>query len=173
MKLARIAVLVVLVVVGYCLVAQNGSASAGRVPERVIGTWKLVSANNVRANGTLEPMPEYGPNPLGYLIYDGTGRMCVSLANPKPVKWANPEKPTKDEIVQTANDFFAYCGTYEVKDQQGDIIHRPEMSSWPHYIGTDQVRHFKLDGDNLVLSGSETAPNGTSSGYRITWKRVR
>jgi hypothetical protein len=157
MKVARIVVLAVLVVVLWRIVSLNAPKSAGNA-QKVCGTWQVVSANNVRADGSLEPMPEYGPNPLGYLMYEGTGHMCVSLANPKPARWAKSDKPTSAEIVQTANDFFAYCGTYEVKEQQGDIIHRPEMSSWPHYVGTDQMRHFKLDGDTLELSGAETAP---------------
>jgi hypothetical protein len=174
MQTSRIAFLVTAAVAMTLVLSSITSAkSAGSAQEQVVGTWQLVSANNVRADGSLDPMSEYGANPLGYLMYDRTGHMCVSLATSKPAHWANPDKPTKDEIAQTANDFFAYCGTYEVKEKQGDIIHRPEMSSWPHYIGTDQVRHFKLVADQLELSGAETVPNGTYSGYRIVWKRIR
>jgi intradiol ring-cleaving dioxygenase-like protein len=32
-----------------------------------------------------EGVPEYGPDPIGYLMYDDTGHMCVTLANhPSP-----------------------------------------------------------------------------------------
>jgi hypothetical protein len=170
MKITRIGVLALAVMAATAIANVKGDSG---VQDRLIGTWQLVSAGNDGPDGTLVPFREYGPNPLGYLMYDRTGHMCVSLANPKAAKWANPEKPTSAEIVQTADDFFAYCGTYTVDEKAGDIIHRPEMSSWPHYIGTDQRRHFKFDGDTLVLSGTETAPNGVNSAYRITWRRVQ
>lgn len=65
--------------------ANIGAAEAERgTRERLIGTWRLVSAGTFRSDGKFEPYPEYGPNPIGYLMYDTTGHMCVSLANPNP-----------------------------------------------------------------------------------------
>jgi hypothetical protein len=52
------------------------------------------------------------------------------------------------------------------------VIHRPEMGSWPHYIGTDQNRNFHLQGDRLILSDEETPPGGERRPYQITWERV-
>lgn len=151
----------------------NPSAAHAPVArERLVGTWRLVSAGTTNADGKLEPFPEYGPSPIGYLIYDPTGHMCVSLANPNHPKWANPEKPTDAEKLRSYDAFFAYCGTYEVRESEGRVIHRPEESSWPHYIATDQSRNFRLEGTRLILYGEETPPNGERHGYRITWERV-
>lgn len=47
------------------------------------------------------------------------------------------------------------------------------MGSWPHYIGTDQNRNFRLEGDRLILSEEETPPGGERRRYQITWERVR
>jgi hypothetical protein len=47
------------------------------------------------------------------------------------------------------------------------------MGSWPHYIGTDQNRNFRLEGDRLILSEEETPPNGERRRYQITWERIR
>jgi ketosteroid isomerase-like protein len=142
------------------------------VQEHLIGTWRLVSAGTFRRDGPFEPYPEYGPNARGYLMYDGTGHICVSLANPNHPHWANAEKPTDAEKVRSYDVFFAYCGAYEVREKEGRIIHRPEMGSWPHYIGTDQNRNFRLEGDHLILSDEETPPNGEHRRYQITWQRV-
>ena len=149
--------------------AAHGEPGAG---DRLIGTWRLVSAGTFRSDGKFEPYPEYGPNPIGYLMYDPTGHMCVSLANPNHPRWANPEKPTDAEKLRSYDAFFAYCGTYEVRDKENRVIHRPEMGSWPHYIGTDQNRNFRLEGDRLILSDEETPPNGERRRYQITWERV-
>lgn len=126
--------------------------------ERLIGTWRRVSAGTFRSDGKFEPYPEYGPNPVGCLMYDSTGHMCVSLANPNHPHWASPEKPTDAEKLRSYDLFFAYCGGSEVREKESRVIHRPEMGSWPHYIGTDQNRNFRFEGDRLTLSDEETPP---------------
>ena len=138
----------------------------------LIGTWRLISAGNIHKDGHFEPFAEYGPNPIGYLMYDVTGHMCVSLANPNHPRWANPDNPTDAEKIETFRVMFAYCGTYEIQENKHRVIHRPEMASWPHYVGTDQIRPFRLEGNRLILSGHETAPGDESSDYQITWERV-
>jgi hypothetical protein len=154
--------------------ANIGAADAERgTRERLIGSWRLVSAGTFRSDGKFEPYPEYGPNPIGYLMYDTTGHMCVSLANPNHPHWANPEKPTDAEKLRSYDVFFAYCGSYEVREKESRVIHRPEVGSWPHYIGTDQSRNFRFEGDRLILSDEETPPGGERRRYQITWERVR
>ena len=67
-------------------------SSVARSPLR--GTWRPASAGTFNRDGAFEPYPEYGPHPVGYLMYDPTGHMCVSatrkqcprsLASPKNV----------------------------------------------------------------------------------------
>jgi hypothetical protein len=53
---------------------------------------------------------EYGPNPIGYLMYDPTGHMCVSLANPNHPHWANPEKPTDAEKLRSYDEVESRTG---------------------------------------------------------------
>jgi len=148
----------------------SGMIREASVRDRLIGTWRLVSDVAFRSEGP--PEPEYGPHPLGYLMYDKTGHMCVTLANPNPPHWADPTKPTDRERALTHKTMEAYCGRYEVREEEGQVIHRPELAEWPHYIGSDQVRNFRLEGDRLILSLEETPPNGERHRYEITWERV-
>jgi lipocalin-like protein len=167
--------------IGITLIGLSMAGAASRTPartdsparERLIGTWHVVRAGTFRKDGVFEPYPEYGPNAIGYLMYDPTGHMCVSLANPVHRRWANREKPTAEEKARSYDSTFVYCGTYEVREKESQVIHRPELCSWPHYIGTDQVRNFRLEGDQLILSAEETPPNGEYRRYQITWQRVR
>jgi hypothetical protein len=137
-----------------------------------VGTWRVVSAGDVRPDGSLQPFREYGPNPLGYLMYDATGHMCATLANPNHPRWADPSKPTQAELARAGEAVFAYCGSYEVREKEGRVMHRPEFSSWPAYVGTDQPRNYRFEGDLLILFGEVTGANGKPSAYRITWQRV-
>ncbi len=55
---------------------------------------------------------------------------------------------------------------------KGQVIHHPELAEWPHYIGSNQVRNFRLEGDRLILSSEETRPGGERRRYEITWAQV-
>ena len=156
---------------GLLISAEDKSAQMG-ARERLIGTWRLVSAGELRPDSSFQPFPEYGPHPIGYLMYDSTGHMCVALANPNPRHWVDPAKPTDAERVLTHRGMNAYCGTYEVREKEGQVIHRPELAEWPHYIGSDQARDFRFEGDRLILSAEETRPGGERRRYQITWERV-
>jgi len=46
------------------------------------------------------------------------------------------------------------------------------MCSWPHYIGSDQIRNIRMEGNRRILSERETVPNGEPRDYQITWERV-
>jgi Lipocalin-like domain len=105
-------------------------------------------------------------------MYDKTGHMCVTLANPNPLHWEDPAKPSDSERALTHKSMEAYCGTYEVREKEGRVIHRPELAEWPNYIGSDQVRNFHIEGDRLILSLEETPPNGEKRRSQITWERV-
>jgi hypothetical protein len=51
------------------------------------------------------------------------------------------------------------------------IVHHVAGSSFPHWLGTDQVRHdgFSDDGNTLTLS----VKSGDRVTRVLTWKRVR
>ena len=95
---------------GLLISAEDKSAQAG-ARERLIGTWRLVSAGNIEPDGSLHPFPEYGPHPIGYLMYDNTGHMCAALGTPNPPHWVDPAKPTDAERALTHKGMIAYCGT--------------------------------------------------------------
>lgn len=114
----------------------------------------------------------YAVDPYNRSVECATGHMCVTLASPNAPQWADPAKPTDAERVLTHKAMEAYCGTHEVHEKEHQVIHRPELAEWPHYIGSDQVRNFRFEGDRLILSLEETIPNGGFRRSRITWERV-
>ena len=151
-------------------ISEQTEHSQPSARERLVGTWRLVSDFEIRPDGSHRP--EYGPNPLGYLMYDKTGHMCVMLAHASTPRWADPAKPTDQERVLTHKSMEAYCGAFEVQERTGQVIHRPELAEWPHYIGSDQARHYRFEGELLVLSLEEIVPGGEKYAYEITWRRV-
>lgn len=157
---------------GMCGSLGSATAAESGIRERLLGTWRLFSDFEIHPDGSRRA--EYGPTPIGYLMYDKTGHMCVTLATPNIPRWVDPAKPSDQERVATHKSMEAYCGTFEVREDQGIVIHRPELAEWPHYIGSDQVRHFRFENpDQIVLSLEEIVPGGEKYKYEITWKRVR
>ena len=51
------------------------------VKAQFVGTWKLVSWKIEQANGEVTDSP-LGPNPLGWIMYQTGGCMCVALMRP-------------------------------------------------------------------------------------------
>jgi hypothetical protein len=112
---------------------------------RFIGFFADGKLKKVEVSGgqpQVQPFAEFGAHPIGYLMYDTTAHMCVTLANPSPPRWADPAKPSDSERALTHKSMEAYCRTYEVREKKGQVIHRPELAEWPHYIGSNQVRNF-------------------------------
>jgi hypothetical protein len=78
-----------------------------------------------------------------------------------------PGKPTDAEKLRSYDAFFAHCGTYEVREKERRVIHRPEMGSWPHYIGTDQNRNFQLE---VRLSVQTESEHGLLFCRELSWQ---
>ena len=57
--------------------------------------------------------------------------------------WAAPDA----EIAAASRDYFAYCGTYELRG--GEVVHRVELSLLPNWIGAEQVPLVALDANRV------------------------
>lgn len=142
---------------------------------RLVGTWRLVSIEERRADGQRVTPLDYGPEPVGILMYDATGHMAAqAMRRGRPrfgsddVHLAPPEK-AKTAFV----GYNAYFGTYTVDERQGVVIHHVEASLIPDWEGTDQRRRFTLSGDTLILEPPAFKAQGETRTRRLTWQRVR
>jgi hypothetical protein len=52
------------------------------------------------------------------------------------------------------------------------VIHHVDIASYQNFVGTDQVRYMKLEGDRLTLSVASAARGGQMSG-ELVWQRVK
>lgn len=161
-----------LVMATVCILAAVPTVPlASAVREQLVGTWKLVSTEDVLTDGTRRPYPDAGPNGKGFLIYTADGHMCAQLMNPDRPRWKDEDRPTDSEKIAAFDGFSAYCGRYEVDEDRSVIYHLPETAWMPQYVGTRRPRPFTLRGDRLTFSGKLTDEPGVVS-YSITWKKV-
>jgi len=158
---------------GFVLCAVSAfSQTESEVRDRIVGTWKLVSAEHIMKDGTIRPYPTYGAHGKGFLMYQRDGYMCADLVNPDRPKWIDPVHTTPEEKVAAADGSFAYCGRYEIDTMQKQLIHLPEVATNPGYVGSRQVRPYVFEGARLVLSDVEKDDPAVAR-WKIVWEKVQ
>jgi hypothetical protein len=81
--------------------------------------------------------------------------------------WADA---TPAEIATADREYFAYCGTYELRD--GEVVHRVELSLMPNWIGRELVRLVAFDGRRVSLSTQPTLVGGQQQIATLVWERT-
>lgn len=133
-----------------------------------VGIWKLVSWET-EFQGSTERVSSYGKNPRGYLILTREGRMMAVLeAEGRKVAETDAER---SNLLRT---MVAYSGKYVVK---GDTWTTKVDAAWnPAWIGADQVRTFRVEGDKLYIT-SMWQPNVNLDGKMargiLVWERAK
>ncbi len=143
------------------LSASNSLAQQKSLKEQLVGTWTLVSSDQVRPDGS--KLNKFGANPKGINIFDPNGRfflmvaspgflMVASADNPKIVSY-DPSKTNSEEVDGLIVGPIAYYGTYTVNEAERVAILHLEASTFPNQIGTDQKRTItSLTADELKYS---------------------
>ena len=135
-----------------CLFVQQSCAD-----ENIVGTWKLVSYV-VEVQSTGEKMPVMGQKPTGYTAFLPNGRVFFVLTG----EGRQPAK-TDAEKASLLSTLVAYSGTYRIEGDKW--ITKVEVAWNPEWIGTEQTRPFKLEGDKLqVLTPWRMMPNWADKG---------
>ena len=164
MKL-RAALVGSVILAAFFLVAQSVAADDRA---KLVGIWRLV-ALDLEFQDTGERRPTLGKKPNGYLILTPEGRMMAYLEaeNRTPPK-------TPEEQAAAYRTMFAYTGKYRL---EGDKWVTKVDGSWNvTWVGTDQIRFFKFQGDQLhVVSQwqpSATYGNRMVRGF-VAWEREK
>ena len=136
---------------------------------QIHGAWKLVSYD-VEVQATGEKFPPMGKNPAGYVIFTPEARVWFVLTGDgrKPAKTAEEKAGLLDTLI-------AYTGTYRVEGDKW--ITSVEVAWNPAWVGTEQSRSFKVEGDRLqVLTPWRLMPNWPDKGMTrsiITFERAK
>ena len=135
--------------------------------DRLIGVWKLISWQVVAQNQP--PQDVFGPNPKGFLILTREGRsMALTTAENRRGGMGDAERAALHKSM------LAYSGKYRVEGN--DFITVIDVSWNEEWNGTEQRRHFRIEGDKLFIE-SAPAPSivfpGKTDFRRIVWEREK
>jgi hypothetical protein len=142
-----------------------------RVRDRLIGTWKLVSAEREEIPSGAK-VDQLGPNPTGYINYAPDGRMIAIIARGDRAKPVGA-RPTQAEAEALHKSVLSYAGTYTIDGDE--VTHHVDVSWNESWTGTKQTRTFRLDGERLHLATrpSPDPLDGRMSVRRMVWEKVK
>ena len=115
-------------------------------PHPLIGTWKLLSSQAIVEGQS--PENTFGEHPKGYMIITREGRVMALFT-------ADNRKGGMGDAERTAlhKSMVALSGKYRI---DGSSFVFTVDASWNEsWNGTEQNRHFRIEGDKLII---ETAP---------------
>ena len=136
----------------------------------VLGAWRLISYARTDAV-TGEKSRPWGENPTGYLMYLPDGHMSAVLTSEGRSSVAYTDEKFHEKEAQLFSSMVAYSGTYTV---QGDTVtHHVEVAWQPSWVGSNQIRYAKLDGDSLTIRTPPQMFEGKNYVFDLIWKRAQ
>ena len=138
----------------------------------LVGTWRLVSYEARASSGEIRyPL---GQHLIGQLFYDQQGNMSAHVMRVDRATFISDDSGSgSDAEVRAAFEgHTSYFGTYTIDSSARTVTHHVHGSSYPNWIGHDQIRSYRIDGSHLVLSTPSILFRGESLEYILTWERI-
>ena len=145
---------------------------SGDNDNRLVGTWKLLSASSATTAGQENP---YGLNPVGFLTYTGDGRVTALISYDgrkrlSALSVGGGPQAVPEEQAEAFRTFLAYAGRYTLNGDK--VIHHMEISSIQNWVGEDAIRTVRFEGDRIVLKTPITVVNGKLQRVELVWQRL-
>jgi len=135
--------------------------------EKFVGTWKLISYETRFEDGRVEyPM---GKDAVGRVIYTTEGYMSGHLMRKRETGEFDTNN-VQSEVLNKINDHLSYTGRFEVRENT--VVHFADISVFPSWVDSEQVRIFEFEGDRLKLSTGPLKISGETQSAHLIWERV-
>ncbi len=137
----------------------------------LVGSWRLISSEGHSSNGSI--VYDQGETPTGRVMFDASGRLSLHLTDPNRRNFESGDflQPTPDELIEAFTGYFGYFGSYSVDEDAGVVIFHVEGAAYPNYVGTDQIRFYKIEGNRLILRTPPERAGGADVTYYVTFER--
>jgi Lipocalin-like domain len=142
--------------------------------ETIIGAWELVSYIERDSPDGAARYP-HGEDALGLIMYTPDGYMSAQIMTPGRPAYDQPiaRGGTAEQAAAAALGYLAYSGPYSVDESTGTVHHHVAVSLLPNWLGSTQVRHTYLDGDQLTITSTTPLTDGGQVWSTLVWARAR
>jgi hypothetical protein len=138
----------------------------------ILGSWTLVSVENINSDGT-KNLP-YDVNPKGILFFDEKGNYAIEIyksERPKIIS-GDKNKCTPEENASIVQGSNAHFGEYEIDETNKTITFKIKTASFPNWERTIQKRSFTFLNNELKYVVTNTTQGGKSVTAEVVWKKL-
>lgn len=139
------------------------------IEKAIIGTsWRLESFQSEDKFGEINfPL---GENAEGVILFTNEHRMAVQImatGEEKNVSTTDLDRfNTETEKEMAKLGYHAYSGPFDLNEEENTLTTHVDLSLIDAYVGSDQTRSAKIEGDKLYLS------NVKHPERKLVWKRI-
>ena len=159
------------IVIGLLIVLSHVVSGSSRI-DTIQGRWKLLSAEDVRADGTVARYP-WGRKPVGAIVIEG-GYCYVQIMSGDVPAFTDGKPIGQQMTAALLSTYIAYSGACTIDEKEGSVTLKVDSAWRPDYVGTEQKRFFKIDNGKLTFGpavGSMRA-GGEALTRRLTLERA-
>ncbi len=150
-----------------------GLSAASASAQSIQGRWKLISAEDLRPDGSVARLP-WGKHPIGAIVVQG-GYCYVQIMSSDVPSFTTATPPVGEQMsAALLSTYIAYSGPCAIDDPTGRVTLKVEAAWRPDYVGTEQIRFFRFENGKMLFgpaAGSMRAGNDTLT-RRLTLERV-
>jgi hypothetical protein len=143
--------------------------------EEIVGSWRLLIIDGIKADGTHQPL--YGPNPRALAMFSPDGHYSIQIMRDMRPKFAADDrlKGTAEELKASLEGIITLFGTYTIDEPSKTLSMRVEGSSFPNWDDTTQKRTVTaLEADEFVYTNEiGSAPSLGNQRTEIAWHRIK
>lgn len=152
------------------VVAGLGTAHAEDLTS-LQGTWVMVSAYEIHADGTRTT--NYGEHPDGLFLVDASGRYSIQIFKLGRPAFASGDKArgTPEEYRAAVLGSSTHIGRVTIDAGHHQLIFDVEGSSFPNWEGKRQVRDYSFKDGVLSYAVPASASGSGITAYSV-WRRA-
>jgi hypothetical protein len=125
------------------------AAAAPTSAETVQGRWKLVAAEDLRADGSVARFP-WGRHPVGSIVV--SGGWCYLQIMSSDVPSFTGDSPVGEQMATALRStYIAYSGPCTADEAAGSLTLKVEAAWRPDYVGTEQTRFFRFENGKMLF----------------------
>jgi len=145
--------------------APGASSTTGA--DTIEGRWKLIAAEDIRADGSVARYP-WGQHPVGSIVVD-RGACYLQIMSSDTPSFEATSTAADQMKAKLVSSYIAYSGPCTIDPAAGSVTLKVEAAWRPDYVGTEQKRFFRFENGRLLFG---PAPNSTRAGAETLTRRL-
>lgn len=140
------------------LLSTLSTPAAAQTAQTLEGRWKMIAAEDVRADGTVGRLP-WGKNVVGQIIIQD-GWLYLQIMSGDVASFPAGKGPVGEQMkAAVLNTYVSYTGAISsINEAEGVVTFKVAAGSQPGNVGTEQKRPFRLADGKLFFGPGAKIP---------------